>query len=639
MKKGKRLLYVIFLIFLSFILIIKTLPALSIVSSDYTLTNTSVQVHISFSENANMSINYGTTPDLGNSLSESGYSNSYNFELGALIPNTLYYWNILFCNNINECNTTGLFNLTTLPSNNDLIYPLFSDYLDNNGSLIDLGTVNVSVVVTNTNGSVMLNFGGQNFIATNNSGDPMRFNASVYAGAGGVYSYYWKAYGNGTSNNYNHSETRKYTINLSSSNITSPVIVIISPSNNSILNSSSLASFTFNVTNPNLITNCSLIIDGNLSRTDTSISRNISQIIYYQLPNSIYQWQINCTDSLGNKGSSSVYTLRVNYTTIYSVNNTNSSNNSSTQNTTSNLTSEAVPYSITKNISVITPDILAFSGEINSLFGVIGLYVEVNLEARNVSLFITRFDQKPSGVSSPETNNVYKYIEMHSENLEDKLNSLTINFTVPKNWTTSRGISKENVTLSHLNSSSMKWSEVQTTFLSEGSDSYTYSAKVNSFSYFYIGQKLSEDQKYASTSSFLTFLKKNFFWMIAVVLVLVLIFVLVQWLIAFNKRKNQAKAQSAPELKPWTPPEAPEGNLSPDNTSFEEAPSFENEIPSLDELEKKEDVPQTTNSEDYVPPIAEEPEKINHEDLKKEISGLKNQIDEKGKGYTFSDKK
>jgi PGF-pre-PGF domain-containing protein len=650
-KKGDFFNLKFLLLFLLCFFLTENLSALSIVSSDYTLTDTSVQVHISFSENANMSMHYGTTTDLNNVLSEVGYSNSYTFEIGALTSNTTYYWNVFFCNNLNECNSTGLFNLTTLSPNNDMVYPQFSNYWDNNGSLIDSGTASLNVTVSQTNGSVILNFGGQNFAATNNSGNPTVFNVSFPVPSGGVYTYYWKSYGNGTSNNYNRSENRKYTVNISSnssSDTTSPVIQIIYPVNNSNLTSSSTVFFSFNVTDQSSIANCSLILDGSSSLTDTSITRNISQGMSYSLSNSVYTWKINCTDSLNNIGTSSVYSLRVNYTSsnVTSNNTINNSTNSSELNSSLNL-AEDVPFSLTKNFSVITSENPASENEINPLFGMIGFSIKVNAEARDVLLIITRFDQKPGGVSTPKNTNVYKYLEIHSENLTDALNAFTINFIVYKNWTDEKNIPKENISLFHLNSSSMIWTEVPTSLMAENSDSYSYSAEVNSFSYFYLGQSLSESER-ASSSSFLDFIKSHFIWIISFILLGVLIFVIIRFIVpSIKKSKNKPSSPVNPSSD--EPPKAegfvPEETSSPlppptideilkenETLNSEKVSSFEeNKEQPLPKQNPPSDSPQNKQLNS---PSLEPSQKMNSEDLKKEISGLRNKINEKDKRYS-----
>lgn len=95
----------------------------------------------------------------------------------------------------------------------DTEYPQFSSYWDNNGTLTDSGTGYFNVTMTSTNGTVILQFAGTNYTASNNTADPEVFNATVSITSGGNYPYNWTSYGNGTSNLYNISDNRNYFVN------------------------------------------------------------------------------------------------------------------------------------------------------------------------------------------------------------------------------------------------------------------------------------------------------------------------------------------------------------------------------------------------------------------------------------------
>ncbi len=93
----------------------------------------------------------------------------------------------------------------------------------------------------------------------------------------------------------------------------SPIIIPISPTNNSLWNISSLVTFTYNVTDANEITSCSLIINGSTVLTDTTINKS-QQEFNYNLENGFYEWWITCKDIANNTGNSFHYFLQVNYT-------------------------------------------------------------------------------------------------------------------------------------------------------------------------------------------------------------------------------------------------------------------------------------------------------------------------------------
>ncbi|MBT4136164.1 hypothetical protein HOD75_01700 [archaeon] len=84
---------------------------------------------------------------------------------------------------------------------------------------------------------------------------------------------------------------------------TAPTINLISPINNSGQNPNII--FKFNTTDLNDINNCSLIFNGIINQTNTSITKDITQnFTINNLPISNYNWSINCTDSYNNQQAS-----------------------------------------------------------------------------------------------------------------------------------------------------------------------------------------------------------------------------------------------------------------------------------------------------------------------------------------------
>jgi hypothetical protein len=98
-----------------------------------------------------------------------------------------------------------------LPS--DTEYPLFYNYTDNNASLINTGTATFSANINSTNGTAGIQFNYTNYTAFNSTDN--FFNTTVTIANSGLYNYFWWAYGNGTSTNFNKSATRSYTVNSS----------------------------------------------------------------------------------------------------------------------------------------------------------------------------------------------------------------------------------------------------------------------------------------------------------------------------------------------------------------------------------------------------------------------------------------
>ncbi|MDP1729284.1 MAG: right-handed parallel beta-helix repeat-containing protein, partial [archaeon] len=99
----------------------------------------------------------------------------------------------------------------TIGEEPDNYYPQFSNYGDNNATLTSSGVGLFNVTVENTNGTVILEINGLNITAENLTSNV--YNISYNFASAGTYSYRWLAYGNGTFNQFNSSETRYYLIN------------------------------------------------------------------------------------------------------------------------------------------------------------------------------------------------------------------------------------------------------------------------------------------------------------------------------------------------------------------------------------------------------------------------------------------
>jgi hypothetical protein len=146
-----------------------------------------------------------------------GVLNSTTFNL--TLSNSSFIWNIQ-CYDNNTNSGWGTTNRTVYLLNSsvvaDAVYPQFSNYISNNASFNNSGTGIFNVTIANTNGTVWLEINGQNVTATNNSGNATRFNATYIFSLGGVYSYKWHSWGNGTNHNYNVSNIQSYTVNSTS---------------------------------------------------------------------------------------------------------------------------------------------------------------------------------------------------------------------------------------------------------------------------------------------------------------------------------------------------------------------------------------------------------------------------------------
>jgi len=99
-----------------------------------------------------------------------------------------------------------------------------------------------------------------------------------------------------------------YTINY---DVTYPNITLINPPNSVSYTGSQQIDFEFNVSEDS-ISNCSLLLNEEVSLTAYSVNSSITQKFSSILSPGEYNWKIKCTDSAGNEGESSDYSLTIN---------------------------------------------------------------------------------------------------------------------------------------------------------------------------------------------------------------------------------------------------------------------------------------------------------------------------------------
>lgn len=116
------------------------------------LTNSSSLITWTTNENANSTVNYGTTIGLGTYSFNTSNVTSHSINITGLINNTLYYYNVTSCDLAGNCNTTGPNSFTTLV---DSTPPTVANLLVNSKTTVNITKytkVNITVTVTdNTN--------------------------------------------------------------------------------------------------------------------------------------------------------------------------------------------------------------------------------------------------------------------------------------------------------------------------------------------------------------------------------------------------------------------------------------------------------------------------------------------------------
>jgi len=147
----------------------------------------------------------------------------------------------------------------------------------------------------------------------------------------------------------------------------------------------------------------------------------------------------------------------------------------------------------TKNIVKVTPGAATIVKNFDKALGIKQIEITVNNEANNVKITITKYDGKPAAVTKEITGKIYRYLEINTENLADKLGNAALSVQVDKAWTASKNVAKENIKIFKFKDG--EWKELSTTYKGEEGSNYIYEVSLDSFSYFAIGQRIEQAQE------------------------------------------------------------------------------------------------------------------------------------------------
>src|SRR3989338_7961730 len=150
-----------------------------------------------------------------------------------------------------------------------------------NASVIDANMNNVSLYA-DFNGSMIVNETNSSGITSNYT-----FTKNLTNLNDGLYQ--WYIYACDDDSNCQQSGARTFYLDREY-----PIVSSISPSDSSTSTSASVT-FEYNVSDTD-IANCSLIIDGSVDQTDTSVTENTTESFTKSMSNGDYTWSINCTD-------------------------------------------------------------------------------------------------------------------------------------------------------------------------------------------------------------------------------------------------------------------------------------------------------------------------------------------------------
>ena len=121
--------------------------------------------------------------------------------------------------------------------------------------------------------------------------------------------------------------------------------------------------------------------------------------------------------------------------------------------------------------------------------GVKVIQIQVNNNAQNVKITVTKYDNKPAEVSVEKTGKVYQYLQIEATNLGNNLDKAIVQFRVEKSWISSNGLNKDKISVFKFNENSKEWNELLTVYNSSDNTYDFFDVELTSFSFFAISEK------------------------------------------------------------------------------------------------------------------------------------------------------
>ncbi|MEM7825214.1 MAG: PGF-pre-PGF domain-containing protein [Candidatus Aenigmatarchaeota archaeon] len=129
---------------------------------------------------------------------------------------------------------------------------------------------------------------------------------------------------------------------------------------------------------------------------------------------------------------------------------------------------------ITRLFAIASSDSPANWDTSSSNIGVIGITVNVVNTVKNFRLTLSKLSGRPSTISQDPTNNVYLYLELGKQNIEDaNISFVTIRFKVNKTWVFDNNIDVNTISLYRYSNG---WQKLTTTKTNEDNECYYFEA-------------------------------------------------------------------------------------------------------------------------------------------------------------------
>lgn len=129
------------------------------------------------------------------------------------------------------------------------------------------------------------------------------------------------------------------------------------------------------------------------------------------------------------------------------------------------------------------------------------ILISVDEDAEDVKITVTKYDDTPSGVDE-KSGEVYQYVEIDADNLEDKLSEAVVLFRVEREWASDNNLANDSIRVYKFNEENDEWNELTTMLTESDTVNYYYEVILEDFSYFAISAKsVTEDSAEAATTS------------------------------------------------------------------------------------------------------------------------------------------
>ncbi|MCR4327602.1 MAG: PGF-pre-PGF domain-containing protein [Nanoarchaeota archaeon] len=190
----------------------------------------------------------------------------------------------------------------------------------------------------------------------------------------------------------------------------------------------------------------------------------------------------------------------------------------------------------------ITPGVAAIIKDFDLGIGIREIHINVNNEVNNVKITVRKYDGKPANVSVEKTGKINQYLEINIENLNESLDNATIIIRVEKSWFSNNSLEADDVTMFKFDEDNEKWNELVTSYVEADNDYHYYSVELTDFSYFAIGEIISQQQEegigetnQTSPDNEIGEEKTNLIWLW---IVIAIIMILVLSVVGYKKLKN-----------------------------------------------------------------------------------------------------